>query len=335
MKKIISTIALVAVLVGILPASAYAGPTWIDKDGQVNNTPWEHYVFWKTYYYAFTPDDAVIKKGMRWNADSLIWSYTYNAMATWNASRPAGMSAMVEEPVTSNADLTLFYSQCPGWPTAAGCWSISSWYLVGAWNAHFWKKSKIYMRYGYEWTTASLTGILRHEIGHALGFADQYTNWLGCNGSYYGLMDTGYIDAQGYWANCDVTVPTAAEITLWQNFWLTGWYDLYSQTLLSNGKLVLAWEDESWNDFTQHVIYQKADSQNGTYTQFTESSHIANNGSHNDVTWPYVYYLVDEIYPYQLGVNNKWIKVCREPKFNYLGYIGNLTCGPPIYYHYP
>lgn len=315
--------------------SALAAPTWIDPDNQIGGEPWEHYVFWKTYYYAMNPDDPILKKGIRWNADSPIWSYTYNAMLTWNGVRPAGISAMVDEPVPSNADLRLAYTSCPGVPDAAGCYTVNSWYTAYSWNARFWKKATIYMRYGYDWTTDSLTGILRHEIGHALGFEDQYSSWWGCNSSYYGIMDTGYHNGQGYWVNCDTSTPTPTETTLWNNFHIAGLYTWYAQSLLSNGKLSIAWSDNAWNDFSTHTIYKWSASQNGTYAVFAESSHISRNGSHNDVTWPYVYYLYDEIYPYQFGVNNKWVKVCRYPLFNYLGYVGNETCSNPILYHYP
>lgn len=334
MKKVFGVLALVATLLGVLPSQAFAAPTWIDVDGQVSPAPYEHYVFYRGYYYAMYPDDPVKKKGIRWNADSLIWSYTYNAMATWNASRPAGIEAMIEEPVANNADLRLSYTACPGIPSAAGCYTVNSWYTATTFGARFWKKSTIYIRYGSDWTTNSLTGVLRHEIGHALGFQDQYSGWIGCNPLYWGLMDSGFHNGQGYWQNCDMETPSQAEINSWTSFHMAGLYTWNAQAFNSQGALRIQWLDNAWNDATQHVMYRKSNVANGTYTDFAQSYHTGN-GTHNDVTWPYLEYLIDETYPYQFGANNTWIKVCREPIFNHYGNLGNLTCGPPIYYHYP
>lgn len=335
MKKLLPILLLVGLLIGVSPMQAFAYPTWIDPDGQISPNPWEHYVFYKGYYYAMYQNNGSINKQIRWNADPVIWSYTYNAMQTWSILSPPGIEAMTEEPLPNNADLTVSYSSCPNHPDYAGCFTISSWYLAAGLNARLWKKAGIYIRYGYDWTTNSVTGALRHEIGHALGFGDQYGGMGFCNSGYYGLMDTLWHNNQGYWQNCDTEGPTGMELQKWSDFHITGWYTFVGQGANSAGKLTVSWEDNAWNDHTMHNIYKQSSGQNGTYTTFAESYHSANNGSHNDVTWPYAYWLTDEMYPYLLGVNNKWVKVCKEPLFNWLGNVGTQNCSPAYYYHYP
>lgn len=316
-----------------VPASATTYPTWMDYDGQIGGAPYDHYVFWKTYFYAMQPDSGSLKKGIRWSADSLIWTYTWNAMNNWNLWKPAGMASMADDPV--NPDLRLYYTGCPGVPAAAGCFVHTGFTTSSVLNVRMWTTASIYIRYGYDWTTSSLIGVLMHEIGHGLGFEDQYSYFgADCNVDYYGLMDTVFKDAQNYWTNCDVPWATPAEIALWQNFWISGSYEWYSLYIDGDGKMRAYWRDKAWNDAVPHTMYKWSNSQNGTYTTFAHSYLPGRNGSHWDITQYWADYQFDEIFPYQLGITNKWIKFCRQPIFNYTGATGTETCSTPLYYQW-
>lgn len=303
-------------------------------------------------------DDPWLDKPMKVAVtNSELTSAVSAAVSGWNAVRPSGIEAMVSGAQVSTADLTINYQVCPGVDADlyTACWTSVTWTTPSTHESKLWYKSSIYIRpsgyivasgaYSINYGTNALNGTVAHEMGHPLGFGDQYIWWNDpvCNSAVTSVMDGAYVTGTGSPKTvvlCDNHVPNIGfDKDLWRRYQTVGRYLTDIILVYGDGRVRTAWYDNAWNDYVMYLRWQRGSTPNGPWLQFAETYHIGKNGSHYVVPGANTAYwrVEGSIYPTAYGVNYQYIRVCSKPIFNYV-YITPATeerCMPVLWFQNP
>lgn len=333
MKRICSLFLAVAFALSVtLPTYAQVAFRDVDKqDG--GHAGVEHYVFWKTYYYALEENT---NKAINYYTPSVLYNYVTTAVGRWNAVKPNHAYNMNPVSTSDMADMRFVYSACPTSASALGCNSVSQWLAMASHSVSVWYKTTIYIKpsapNGPYWYTSTLNAAVGHEIGHSLGLADMYNLWDGCDPNVFTMMD-GANTVNNYYVACDSESPTQWDIDRWSDYHFTRYHTYDTYNLWGDGTVITYWKDEAWNDYMLQTHWYWGNGAGGTFTWFAQSGHINYNGSHYTVPPASAWRPNAWLNPGDYNVHTKYLKVCTYAVFDW-GAVGPERCSPSFFYPY-
>lgn len=335
MKRIYSLlIAVLCVVALTMPAKAWPVNPFLDVTGQIAGGKVEKYVFWTKYWYAMSNAPHAMPYYV---VNSNIVSYTNTAVSRWNAIKPDNTDNMyrVFDPLV--ASIFFEWAVCPTSSTALGCISPTEWIsLSGPSDVRTYYKASVYIKPweagGPYYYTATMHGILGHEIGHLLGLAHYYSWWDGCNPDYFTVMDGAHLNGN-YWEMCDDDEPNAWDEARWDEYHFNRWYEFDYQAQYGDGTVVTYWRDRGWNDYKARSEWRWSNTSNGYFEKFADFQHINYNGSHIEVPPASGWRVNMWLNPQYYGLHNKWLKVCSFAIWNWQ-HESAEQCSPPFFYYY-
>lgn len=236
-----------------------------------------HHYVWLVYddgkQLSFSGDESRISWWMMnglttsYQIDSAIDTEVEEAISNWN-------SAVPEVKISGSGDeLDFQYSDsiCSG--TAVACHSVVAVYNDSVREANFNTKSRIVVTSN----SPNFTRSTAHEIGHYLGFHEQYVD-VGptqCNNSIYSVMDS---------SSCDIGLegPSSTDVFRIDNFLGNGTAENIS-TSVSNNNAYIVWKDKSMGEYWYEISLQK--NQSGTWTTKTTKFTTAETGLIAGLGW--------------------------------------------------
>lgn len=157
---------------------------------------------------------------------------------------------------------------------AAGCHAINSTYNDTTRGANFTLSSKIVLN-----SSTNRVNVLAHEIGHYLGFHEQYyddgTSGV-CNPNSTSIMDG---------SNCDnLFGPSATDISRFNGTLGGGWATATNLNVLQNGSnFLVRWNDQSLGELHYIVDYYRVTSSGLSYLYTVNVT--ANTGLRQGLSW--------------------------------------------------